>query len=88
MGCVVGEGGFTVGVSDGIGGAGDLIDFGLGVRGFGWDGCPEAWECGGPEEGCGWAEADASGRLLGAGRFSGPSVWSTEHLLSSRIVNS
>lgn len=42
MDCVVGEDGFVVGFSDGIGGAEDLTDLGLGARGFGWDSPPEA----------------------------------------------
>lgn len=53
MGCVEGEDGFVVGVPDGIGGAGDLIDLGLEARGFGWDDPPEAWGLRGPEEDCG-----------------------------------
>lgn len=53
MDCVVGEDGFVVGVPDGIGGAGDLIDLGLGVRGFGLNDPPEAWGLRGQEEGCG-----------------------------------
>lgn len=73
MGCVEGEDGFTVGFSDGIGGAGDLTDFGLGARGFDWDGSPVAWEYRGPEEGFGWAEY-AAGKLLGAGGFVEPPV--------------
>lgn len=84
---VVGDDGFVVGVPDGIGGAGDFTDLRLGDRGFGWDGSPEAWVLRGPGEGCGWAESSA-GRLLEAGRFPGPSIWSTEHLLSARMVNS
>lgn len=87
MDCVVGEDGCVVGVPDGTGGAGDLIDLGLGARGFGWDGPPEAWRLRGPVEGCGWAESSA-GRLQGAARFHGPSVWSVEHLVSPRMVSS
>lgn len=87
MDCVAGENGFAVGVPDGIGGAADLIDLGLGDRGFGWADPPEAWGLRGLEDGCGWAESP-TGRLMGPGRFPGPSVWSTELLLSSRMVNS
>lgn len=83
MDCVVGEACSLVGVPDGIGGEGDLTDLGLGVSGLGCAGPPEAWGLRGPEEGCGWAERSA-GRLQGGER----SVWSPEHLLSSRIVNS
>ncbi len=92
MDCVVGDG-FVVCVSDGIGGAGDLIDLGLGVRDFGWDDSPETCGFKGPGEGCGCGcgcgcAGCAAGRSLGPGWFSGASVWSTEHLLSSRMVNS
>lgn len=87
MDCVIGEDGFAVGVPDGIGGAGDLIDLRLGDRGFGWDDAPEAWGLRGPEGGCGWAESSA-GRLQEAGGFAGPSIWSTEHLVSARMVSS
>lgn len=80
---VVGEDGFDVGVPDGSGAAWDLIDLGLGVRGD----PPEAWGLKESEEGCGWTGSSAS-RLPEAGRFHGPSVWSTEHLLSARRVNS
>lgn len=69
----VGEACSFVGDPAGIGGAGDLTDFGLGVSGLGCDGPPEAWGLRGPEKGCGSAER---------------SVWSPKHLLSSRIVNS
>lgn len=82
--CVVGEACFVVGVPDGIGGAGDLTDLGLGASGLGWDGPPEAWGLRGPQEVCGWAERSAGRLLQGRGR----SVWSPEHLLSSRMVNS
>lgn len=88
MDCVIGEDGFDVGLPDGSGAAWDLIDLGFGVRGgFGWGDPPEAWGLRGPEEGCVWAESSCS-RLPEAGRFHGPSIWSTEHLLSARRVNS
>lgn len=70
--CVVGEDCFAAGISDGIGGAGDLIDLGLGVSGLAWDGPPEAWGLRGVVEGCGWVEGSA-GRLEEALSFSGPS---------------
>lgn len=79
----VGEACSFVGDPAGIGGAGDLTDFGLGVSGLGCDGPPEAWGLRGPEKGCGSAERSA-GRLRGAER----SVWSPKHLLSSRTVYS
>lgn len=87
MDSVAGEDGFVVGVPDGSGAAWDLTDLRLGVRGFDWDPPPEAWGLRGPEEGCGWADSSV-GRLQEAGSFHGPSVWSTEHLLSARMVNS
>lgn len=40
--CAVGEDCFVAVICDGIGGAGDLIDLGLGVSGLAWDGPPEA----------------------------------------------
>ena len=82
--CVAGEDSF---VTHGIGGAGDLIDLGLEANGFGLDGSPEAWGLRGPEQGCVWTVGSA-GRLLRAGSFPGMSLWSTEQLLSAKIVNS
>lgn len=85
MDCV--ERGFAVVVPDGTGGAGYLIDLGLGVSGLGWDGPAGVWTLEEVEEGCGWAGGSA-GRSMEPGSFPGPSVWSTEHLLSATMVNS
>lgn len=83
MDCVVGEGGVVVGVAEGIGGAGDLNDLGLGVSGFGPDGFSDICGLWFPKQDCGLAERSTGG-IQGGGR----SVWSPEHLLSSKMVNS
>lgn len=82
--CVGGEVCLVIGVPDGIGGAGDLIDLGLGACGLGWEGPPDASGLRGPEEGWGWAGRSA-GRIPQEG---GRAVCSPEDLLSSRMVNS
>lgn len=52
--CVPGEGAFAAGgVPEGIGGAGDLTDFGLGVRGLGLGGSAETKGVRGAGVGCG-----------------------------------
>lgn len=64
--CVGGEACLVMGVPDGIGGAGDLNDLGLGACGLGWEGPPDASGLRGPEEGWGWAGRSA-GRILQEG---------------------
>lgn len=49
-GCATGDHGAVAGAPDGIGGAGDLTDLGLGVKGFG---------CRGPEGSWGWVGSSA-----------------------------
>lgn len=59
--CVVGEDGFDVGVPDGSGAAWDLIDLGLGDRGFSGDDPSLAGGLRVTEGGCGWGEGSAGG---------------------------
>lgn len=86
-GCDAGEGGVFAGVAVGTGGAGDFIDLGLEDTDLGLDGSPETWGLKGPGGvGC-WAGGSAD-RLQGEERLSGLSFWSTEVLVSSRMVSS
>lgn len=64
---------FAEDIPGGTGGAGDFTDLGLGVSGFGGGSISEAWDIWGADE----DSADGS-----------EAVWSPEHLLFSRMVNS
>lgn len=70
-------------IPEGTGGAGDLTDLGLGVSGFGGGFISEAWDIWDADEDSSWAERSADGS-----EGVGQPVWSTEHLLFSRMVNS
>lgn len=86
-GCDAGEDDVFAGVAVGTGGAGDFVDLRLEDTGVGLDGSLEVCGFKGSGGVCCWPGGSADS-LLGDERFSGLSFWSTEVLLSSRMVNS